>query len=266
MSQPEQVYYFQKDYHTRFDTLVYFKRFLEDDFTIKRAKHFLRCLHNDLQSLPTGLSVLDYGSGPSILTGIPAATKASEIVFSDYTEGNRTFIRQWINNTTSVLDWSMYFRYVVEELEGKAESDIAVREEQVRKLTKAVVSCDLTQDPPVESGYDRQYDVVVANLVVATASFTQENYRNNIAKLGKLVKPGGTLIIYDAERTSTKRGFYIVGDAKFSNVSVTSDFVCEALESAGFFNFASERYALSCNEGDDPTFWGFFYLCGRKQP
>ena len=261
-----QVYYSQKDYRKRFDTFANVKLFFEDSINIKRAHHSLRCFHDVLQSLPDGLSILDYGSGPSILTTIIAATKASEIVISDYTEGNRAFIRQWLNNTTAALDWSVYFRYVVVELEGKTESDIAAREEQVRKLTKAVVSCNLTQDPPIESGYDRQYDIVVASLVLAASSFSQDNYMSNLDKLGKMVKPGGTIMIYEAERIGSERGFYIVGGAKFSNASVTSDFVSEALKSGGFYYFACEKCAVSCDEDRDPTFLGFFFLCGKKNP
>ena len=263
MTQSDEVY-FEKDYHTRFDPLIFSKLFFEDSRAIKRAQHSLRCFHDIFQSLPTGLSILDYGSGPSILTTIPAATKASEIILSDYIEGNRDFIRQWLNKTTLALDWTMYFRYVVVELEGKTDIDIAKRKEQVRKLTKAVVSCDITQDPPIDSSYDRQYDVVVTNLVLASSSSSQENYLSNLHKLSMMVKPGGIIMIYDAERTGTERGFYTIGGAKFSNASVTSDFISVALKSADFDVIASEKCAVSYNEDVDSKFLGFFFLCGKK--
>ena len=264
MTQSDQVY-FGKDYHEKFDPLAYYKTFFEDSNTVKRAQHSLRCFHDVFQSLPAGLSILDYGSGPSILTAISAATKASEIILSDYTEGNRAFIRQWMNDTTSELDWSVYLRYVVVELEGKTECDIAARKKQVRKLTKAVVSCDITQDPPIESGYDRQYDVVVASLVLATSSFSRDNYLSNLNKLGEMVKPGGIIMIYDAERTGSERGFYTFGGAKFSNASVTSDFVKEALKSTGFDDIVCEKCAASYSEEYNPRLIGFFFLCGKKK-
>ena len=266
MTQSDQIL-FGKDYHTRFDPLVYAKRFFEMIKTQKRARHFLRCSYDVFQSLPSCLSILDYGSGPSILTAISAAAKASEIILSDYTEGNRAFIRQWLDNTTSALDWSVYFRYVVVELEGKTESDIASRKEQVRKLTKAVVPCDITQDPPIESGYHRQYDVVVASLVLTVSSRSQKDYLNNLKKLSKMVKPGGRIMICDAERSDTE-GFYVVGGAKFSYPSVTSDFVSEGLKSAGFDDIVCkkwEKHFEPNTEDDDPCFWGYFFLCGKKK-
>ena len=267
MTQSDQML-FGKDYHTRFDPLAYAKRYFEEINVQNRARHFLCCSYDVFQSLPACLSILDYGSGPSIVTAISAAAKASEIILSDYTEGNRASIREWLDNTTSAIDWSVYFRYVVVELEGKTESEIASRKEQVRKLTKAVVPCNITQDPPIESGYHRQYDVVVTNLVVTAASHSQKDFLNNLKKLIKMVKPGGTIMIYDAERSDTEGGFYVVGGTKFSYRSVTSDFVSEALKSAGFDDIVCkqlEKHVEPNTEDDDPCFCGYFFLCGKKK-
>ena len=85
-----------------------------------RASHFLRCFHDVFQSLPQGIKVLDYGSGPSILATISAASKASEIVLSDYTERNRDAINQWLKKDAEAVDWSPHFSYVVEKLEKRA--------------------------------------------------------------------------------------------------------------------------------------------------
>ena len=267
MTQSDEIF-FGKDYQTKFDTLVYVNRYFEEIDFQKRAQHFLRCSYDVFQSLPGCLSILDYGSGPSILTAISAAAKASEIILSDYTEENRASIGQWLDNTTSAVDWSIYFRYIVVELEGKTESDIASRKEQVRKLTKAVVPCDITLDPPIESGYHRQYDVVVASLVLTVSSRSQKDYLNNLKKLIKMVKPGGRIMIYDAERSDTEGGFYVVGGAKFSYPSVTSDLVSEALKSHGFDDIVSKKwrkYVEPNTEDDNPCFWGYFFLCGKKK-
>ena len=126
-----------------------------------RIQHTLRCYHEAFQTLPNGLKVLDYGSGPSILSIISAATKASEIVLSDYTDNNRKFLCQWLDRNSVAFDWSPYFHFVVKELEGKRESEVEERQEQVRKLVKAVVHCDLTQDPPIDRSYDQLYDIVL---------------------------------------------------------------------------------------------------------
>ena len=46
-------------------------------------KHRVQCLHESFPTVPRGVKVLDYGSGPVILCSISAAAKASEIVFAN---------------------------------------------------------------------------------------------------------------------------------------------------------------------------------------
>ena len=58
--------------------------------------HTLRCYHEAFKELPNGLTVLDYGAGPSILPTISASTKANEIVLSDYADQNCKALQQWL--------------------------------------------------------------------------------------------------------------------------------------------------------------------------
>ena len=89
------------------------------------------------------------------------------------------------------LDWSAYIKYVVRVLEKKPDSEVKRRVEEVRELVKGIVHCDITQDPPIEPGYEGSYDVVVCSLVMEG---TDEEYYANIARFGRLVKPGGKVI------------------------------------------------------------------------
>ena len=121
------------------------------------------------------------------------------------------------------------FRYVVEDLEGK--DDHRERERHARKLVKAVVHCDITQDPPIEQGYDKPYDIVICSLVLEGASSTKEEYRSNAARLAKLVKPGGVLLYYSIEN---KNGFYKFGNECLPNVHMCNVCMLNALKDAGF--------------------------------
>ena len=251
-----------EEYHDNFDTPTYLKQWCVDN---ERLEHYLRCFHDAVQSLPSrvGLSILDYGSGPSILTAISAATKASEIVLSDYTENNRAAVRRWLDKAPDAFDWTVPFNYVVKGLEGKTESEVAERQEQVRKVVKDVVPCDLTQDPPIEGQYySRQYDVLVVSLVIACTSVSRDNYCHNLTKLGKMVKPGGILLLYEAERSGTENGYYPVGSTNFRSTSVSSNFVTEALSDAGFDSISVQKFPMPL---PDANFLGFMFLQGRKQ-
>ena len=183
--------------------------------------------------VPDGVRVLDYGAGPVIVFAISAATKASEIVLADYTEENLGFLRQWLGNDPDAFDWSPYFQYIVQELEGKEEKEVKERQDQVRKLVKAVVHCDITRDPPIEKGYDGLYDVVMCSLVMEGASSTTDEYCSNVARLARLVKPGGSIFYYGVEN---KTGFYSIGDRNFQNVHVPEELALKAFREAGFDN------------------------------
>ena len=120
------------DYHEKFQASEYLKRYYG-----KPAGPFYTSLglyHEVFRSLPTGLRILDYGSGLSIRTTISAATKASEIVLSDYTEDCRKAVRQWLEKEPDAFDWSHYFSHVVKDLEGKGEKEVEKRKEEVPRL------------------------------------------------------------------------------------------------------------------------------------
>ena len=78
----------------------------------------------------------------------------------------RTALHQWLAGDREAFDWSPYFGYVVKELEGNGEEEVAKRQTLVRNLVKAVVKCDLTQDPPIEPGYEQPYDVVMSSFCI----------------------------------------------------------------------------------------------------
>ena len=219
-----------KDYLDKFDPYVYLRQYFGSvEF---ESLHMLRCYHGVFQSLPSNITVLDYGSGPSIRVAISAAVKASEIVLSDYVPANRQALRDWLENKPEYeFDWDPYFSHVVRELEGKGEEEVAKRKEDVRKLVKAVAHCDLTQDPPIEERYyNKLYDVVVSSFVLKGIANDYKEYCSLIARLTSLVKPGGCFILYTIENSD----LYTVGNYTFKDFPVSSAKTTDAIKSCGF--------------------------------
>ena len=215
-----------------------------------------------VQSLPQGIKVLDFGSGPSILATISAASKASEIVLSDYTERNRDALNQWLKKDAEAIDWSPHFSYVVETLEKKSKQEASERQEQVRRVVKAVVHCDIHQSPPIENDYNNQYDVVICSLVLDGTSSTLSEYKDDMAKLAALVKPGGLFLLYGIDRQG-ENGFYDVGDYRFKNMGITAEFAMEAMRDAGCSDvIIIDR--LECHNHMDPNVVAFMFLKGTK--
>ena len=202
--------------------------------------------------------MLDYSSGSAMVATISAATKASEIILSEYSSDCRKVLREWLDRDPAAFDWTPHFTYVVQELEGGGESEVKERQEIVRTLVNAVVHCDITKVPPIESDYDQQYDVVICGLVFESVSYTHEEYTANISRVGKLVKPGGSMLIYGIEN---KLGFYTVGDQRLHNLQVTHDFAMSALKAAGFCDISLDTYSPP----DDPHRCYRFLKGTRKQ-
>ena len=228
------------EYEEAFDPTDYFDRYYSGNPPL--AQHMLRCYHTALQQVQGTVKVLDYGAGPLMLSCISSAAKASEIVLSDYTKGNRKALGQWLNGDSAAFDWTPHFRYVVQELEGKGEEEVDERQKMVRKLVKAVVHCDITQDPPITPGYDQPYDVVITSLVMEGAATNSEEYLANITRLGKLVKPGGIILYYGVEN---KQGYYQIGDHHFPNFYATAEFALKGFRDAGFDDLSVELFETS---------------------
>ena len=219
-----------KEYLNNFDARIYLKYYY-DDVNNGHAGHMLRCFHDAFQTVPDNVKVLDYGAGPSLLPSIAAASKASEIVLAEYAESNRKVLREWLDGDPAAYDWTPHFNFVVGDLEGKGGEEVAVRQEKVRNIAKAVVHCDLTQDPIIDSSYNTPFDVVASSLVVDAIPETYEHYVELMSRLGKLVKPGGSLFLYSVDNALQQ---YPVGDHIFKCLQISSDEVRNAMENAGF--------------------------------
>ena len=246
-----------KDYQDKFNPRIFLKRYVV--VRDSQAGHMLRCFHDAFQTVPDNVKVLDYGAGPSLIPSIAAASKASEILLAEYAESNCKVLREWLDGDPAAYDWTPHFNYVVRDLEGKGGEAVALRQEKVRNIAKAVVHCDLTQDPIIDSSYNTLYDVVVSSLVVDTIAETYEQYVESMSCLGKLVKPGGSLFLYSIIDNDSQ--LYTVGDSVFDSFRVDADCVRNAVETAGFGELKSIGDTFVNHDEHDHR---FFFLSGIK--
>ena len=79
------------------------------------------------------LRVLHFGGGPAIYDLISAAPYAEEIIFAEYSQENRKEVAAWRERSPDAYDWSPYFRFVLQRLEGKGSEEALVREAELRK-------------------------------------------------------------------------------------------------------------------------------------
>ena len=215
---------------------------------------------------PNKVRVLDYGCGPTICHAISAAgiPNASEIVLAEYTARNREAVQQWLDKDPSAFDWSPYFKYVVQTLEGKTEQQVAEREERMRSLIK-VVPCDITLDPPIEKGYKGPYDIVISSMCLESSCESIEEYRASVSKLSSLLKPGGLLLILSTEKQpEEEQTYYRVGSQYFYDLKISCDAVLSSIKEAGLSILSVDHMKMS----EDPAVSNcekFMFACAEKK-
>ena len=204
-------------------------------------RHSFKRIHDFYKSCgsPTGLKVLEFGAGPVIAYVISASLYASEIVLSEYMETNRKVLQMWLDRDPNAPNWSPFFEYVVQELEGKSKEEAAKREEELRQVIKAVIPCDIHKDPPVEPAYCGPYDVIFTSFCLESACNSLEEFSEAVSKLAKLLKTGGKLVIISMEG-SGDTFFYMVGDKKFITLSIREESLKTILQQNGFCEITIE--------------------------
>ena len=234
-----------KDFLDKFNASAYLLEYAN----IQNSQHMLRCFHSAFQDIPGGITVLDYGSGPSIKGTISAAAKASEIILSDYSPANLKVAQDWITNGTHSFSWDPHFSYVVKDLEGGGDDEIAQRKQDVRKTVKGFAHCDVTQDPPIEEEFNKLYDVVISSFVLENVATTDEHYFDLVRQIAQLVKPGGYFFLYGVENGHG----YKVGNYVYYNFPVSENLPRDALKRCQFSLLEMDR-SLSVQENLMYTF------------
>ena len=262
--------HFRSSYHTAFDPEAYLKPRYSGDITdVVHCVFPLQQLHKFWASFPpdrNGLKVLEFGAGPCLLWEISSALHASEIVLAEYTASSRKLLLKWKNGDRDAHDWYPYFKYVVDNLEGKSEQEAKDREVKLRSVIKAIVGCDALQEPPVQVGYEGPYDVIITCLCLGPACATEEEYRLVVAKLSALLNPGGRIVIYC---TQGEKFYDLHLDSnlseKFRVLTESEDLVTAALIEAGFKDISIEKTPLNpANLPSGSTETGLMFIVAEK--
>ena len=198
------------------------------EFTLKHFHNFYQAY----QPPAGGAKVLEFGGGPTISNLISAAPKCQEIVFGEFREDNREHVKLWLKKDPSAFNWEPFFNYVVCTLEGGSATDAMKRKETLRSAIKAVVHCDIFQPEPVAD--QGPYDIVTTCLCLEYVCQNTEEYREGLAKLARLLKPGGTLLLESDENVDA----WTFAGTKIQTHPISREVLTEALRSAGFSHIA----------------------------
>lgn len=196
--------------------------------------------HADQLLKASPISVIDYGCGPVIANVISAAEYASEIVLAEHTDSSRDCIQQWVDNNPSSFDWSHYFSYIVQQLEGKSQEEIAKREVTLRRLIKAIVPCDLTKDPLISPQYSGPYDILINIVVIDNSAINTQEFEKQMNSLSTLIKPGGYLLFLTPVMVESETDkdccydHYTINGQDFNMIIVSKAYLKSLLVKIGF--------------------------------
>ena len=194
------------------------------EFYLKNLDQFFK----SYQPLAGGAKLLEFSGGGVVCQLISAAPKCKEIVYSEFIEGNREVMNLWLRKDPSAYNWHQFFSYIVCTLEGGTEKDVEERKELLRKTVTAVVPCDIFQADPVDD--KGPYDILSTSLCLEYIGLTKEQYIDGVARLGRLVKPGGVLLMLAHENVHS-----LVHNTKTVELTpISNELLTKSLQSAGF--------------------------------
>ena len=250
------------DYHDHFDTKSYLSSYLSGNPENRVWDIFAtKCCHEFWSKLPrNNLRVLNFGGGPTISDLISAAPCVEEIVFAEYTEKNRQAVEKWQKNLPESPDWSPFFKFIVEKLEGNSSEEVTNRESELRKKIRHILPCDIEWEDPVKwpSTWGPQsatFDVVTTSFCLEVCAKSYEGYRQAIAKLKRYLKPNGHIVLFG----SLGESYYIVGQERFRSFTLSKNFIVETLASEGF-KMAEDMKVLDVNDEDESDAKEMFFL------
>ena len=197
--------------------------------------------HQFFHSVPlpqAELKLLDYGCGPVIANVISASQYVSDIVLAEYTPQGRVLLEKWLKRDPSfTFDWSPHFKYIVQMLEGRSEDEVKEREESLRQKIKAIVPCDITQDPPIPQEYAGPYDILICSLVIDVTATNVDEYEEQLRRLSALVKPGGYMLtVTDTTPTDEEfvNDYYMAKEQRFNLFVLSPQNLISLIEKVGF--------------------------------
>jgi hypothetical protein len=198
-----------------FDPKAYLREYYSDLETENSA--LVQFFVDVYKTIPNASSLLDFGGGPTIYSLIGAVNKVKEIHICDYLEANLSEILQWLRGDKNAFDWQPFVSatLTLEKDRPCTPSDIAEREEQLRKRITRLSRCNARLNPPLP-GSVHKYDVVLSTFCAESATDNRQHWRTFMFNIASLVRPGGKFI------TSALKGAhsYSVGRKIFPAVNL----------------------------------------------
>ena len=224
----------------------------------------LKCLYNFYENFHeywdnSSATLLEFGAGPYIHTLISAAPYVGKIYHTDYLEECRQEALLWMKNDPKAYDWSPYFQYIVNTLEGKSGMDaIAERQELLRSKFQDSLFLNMKSSGPLLPADLKPFDIVYTGFCIESVMLSLEEYKGVIKKIFGLLKPNGFLVML-VNQVCT---WFTVNGVKYPSLSIRIDEVLATLEEVGFALYYTEAVRKEYKDGvqyySDKEYYGCY--------
>ena len=153
--------------------------------------------------LNPGAIALEVGVGPTLYSTFPLVKNCREIHLADYVTDSFVETKKWLTDQLDAFDWTPHIDLVLQTEaaiyhdEVSQKTTISQRSAATRTAVTQLLKCDMLQAKPLDivglpqEGALSAYDVVTAHYCTEAASCNNQEWREAIANLLSLVKPGG---------------------------------------------------------------------------
>lgn len=140
-------------------------------------------------------TVLEFGSGPSLIGVVGVTPYARQIHVADYLAQNRREIRSWLGKAPKSFNHREIIAFVL-RLEGiePTQSRISKRSHELRQKITRVLPCDAGFEIPIP-GRKQRYPLVITLYCADSATASKRVWRKYMINILRLVAPYGTILV-----------------------------------------------------------------------
>lgn len=246
---------------------VSWEKFHSDDYLGEYYDHIgreneklLEFLTAAYRLMPSGLAMLDVGTGPTIYQLIAASGKVSSISCGEFLGQNLRKVHAWVQSLPESFDWSLFTeRILLLEGEKATSAKIAERELLTRKKIIDIFQLDLKR--PVDKRLVCAYDLLSVQFVPESITSSIDEYSKCLRSISSMLKPRGFLLMSAIKSAKS----YKVGKDFFPAVSLNETTLNAHLVEAGFLEEPILSTSVNAENQGSQKYAGLMFLLTQKR-
>lgn len=210
------------------------QNYLTDYYSNVGAENYelLKFFAEAYRDVPFDSVMLEFSGGPTLYSLISASQNVQEIHFSDFLPQNLAEVEAWLSGHNTSVEWDNFFREAM-RLEGNLNIDQRAIRDRIALLRNKItrlLNCDAFEPNPLGPEYHQYYDIVAANFVAESITYSKKMWQEVIGHICSTLKPGGTLVMTAIQGAK----YYSVNGKHYPAAPVNEVDLVQALVKIGF--------------------------------